>query len=285
MNDSEEELYKRIKTLLLFRKIDEIVTIGKLAVPVLIDALKDEYWNVRWGAAIALGGIAEKGGDCSAAVPALIDALKDENGGVRGVAAWALVEIGKPAVPALMDALKDENLDVRWRAAEALVKIGKPGVPALIDALKDKDWKVRRGAAEALGKIGDARAVPALIDALKDWNWNVRWRAAIALGEIAEKTADAAEYTPALQIIKDSVAAIMGFHEEKYRRAKREERYSLLKEKREMLKSFSMVTNKIHAKTQLPNPLNENEPMKWKLLRTPGMQCKAQNLKLSLNRK
>ncbi|MEM4360062.1 MAG: hypothetical protein QXT45_06000 [Candidatus Bilamarchaeaceae archaeon] len=54
----------------------------------------------------------------------------------------------------------------------------------------------------------------------------------------------------------------MRYYEEKYRRAKREERRSLLKERGKMLKPFSMLTDKI-AKTQLPNPLNEKEPMKW----------------------
>ncbi|MEM4360066.1 MAG: hypothetical protein QXT45_06020 [Candidatus Bilamarchaeaceae archaeon] len=119
---------------------------------------------------------------------------------------------------------------------------------------------------------------------MKDENEDVRKRAAEALEKIAKKTADAAEYTSALQIIKDSVAAIMRYYEEKYRRAKREERYSMLRERGEMLKPFSMLTDKI-AKMQLPNPLNEKEPMKWKLPRTSRMQCEAQNLKLSLNRK
>ncbi|MEM4359662.1 MAG: HEAT repeat domain-containing protein [Candidatus Bilamarchaeaceae archaeon] len=165
MNNCEEELYKRIRTILLFGEIDEVVAIGKPAVSALIDALKDEYLSVRKG------------------------------------------------------------------AAEALVEIGKPAVPALIDALKDEYWFVRREAAWALGKI-------------------------------AEKTADKGDHISALKIIKDSTAAIMRYYEEKYRRANREERYSMLRERGEMLKPLSVLTDKI-AKMQLPNPLNEKEPMKW----------------------
>ncbi|MEM3075884.1 MAG: hypothetical protein QW590_03605, partial [Candidatus Bilamarchaeaceae archaeon] len=67
-------------------------------------------------------------------------------------------------------------------------------------------------------------------------------------------------------------------------RAKREERYSLLKERGEMLKPLSMLTDKI-AKTQLPNPLNEKEPMKWKLPKTMDSECKGKNLRLPLNKK
>ncbi|MEM3071821.1 MAG: HEAT repeat domain-containing protein, partial [Candidatus Anstonellales archaeon] len=158
--------------------------------------------------------------------------------------------------------------------------IGKPAVPALIDALKDENWDVRYRAAKALGEIAEkggdcSAAVPALIDALKDNDWSVRYRAAKALGKIAEKTADRGDHISALKIIKDSTAAIMRYYEEKYRRAEREERRSLLKERGEMLKPLSILTDKI-ARTQLPNPLNEKEPMKWKLPKTTDSECKQE---------
>ncbi|MEM4359476.1 MAG: HEAT repeat domain-containing protein [Candidatus Bilamarchaeaceae archaeon] len=160
--------------------------------------------------------------------------------------------------------LKDEDRNVRREAAEALVKIGKPAVPALIDALKDENRSVRERAAEALGKIGvNEEQFNEIIWMLKKGKtWEEREGAAEALRRIAEKTADKGDHISALKIIKDSTAAIMRYYEEKYRRAKREERYSMLKERGEMLEPLSMLTDKI-AKTQLPNPLNENEPMKW----------------------
>jgi HEAT repeat protein len=63
----------------------DLITIGKPAVPALINALKNGTDGVRSSAANALGTI----GDISA-VPALIDALKNENEEVRKSATWAL---------------------------------------------------------------------------------------------------------------------------------------------------------------------------------------------------
>ncbi|MEM4359189.1 MAG: HEAT repeat domain-containing protein [Candidatus Bilamarchaeaceae archaeon] len=156
-------------------------------------------------------------------------------------------------------------------------------IQELIEKLKYNYPNVGWEAAWALGEIGDARAVPALIDALKDKYGEVRNEAAEALRGIAEKTADKGDHISALKIIKDSTAAIMRYYEEKYRRAKREERRSLLKERGEMLKPFSMLTDKI-AKTQLPNPLNENEPMKWKLPKTTDSECKQEKRRTIKNK-
>ncbi|MEM4359193.1 MAG: HEAT repeat domain-containing protein, partial [Candidatus Bilamarchaeaceae archaeon] len=94
MNDSGKELYKRIKTLLLFRETDEVVAIGEPAVPALIDALKDKNEDVRYGAAIALGKIGD-----ARAVPALIDSLNDKGWIVREGAAKVLGRIGFDKIP------------------------------------------------------------------------------------------------------------------------------------------------------------------------------------------
>ncbi|MFZ8842411.1 HEAT repeat domain-containing protein, partial [Thermoflexus sp.] len=122
------------------------------ATPALTEALKDKESLVCWMAAWALGKIGVP------ALPALLEALqdKDEEWEVRYAAALALGQIGDPqATPALIQALRDENLVVRWAAAEALRKIGDPqALPALLEALKDEDEGVRRAAAEALGQIG-----------------------------------------------------------------------------------------------------------------------------------
>jgi HEAT repeat protein len=66
-------------------------------------------------------------------VPALIQALGDDWGNVRFAAAEALGKLGDPqAVPALIQALGDSGWDVRRAAAEALGKLGDPqAVPAL----------------------------------------------------------------------------------------------------------------------------------------------------------
>jgi len=126
------------------------------------------------------------------AVEPLIQALKDEYSDVRESAAEALAKIGEPAVEPLIQALKKYiNSDVRMRAARALGKIGdKRAVEPLIQALKDEDWHVQEEAAEALGEIGDKRAVEPLIQALKDEDVEyVRAEAAGALVKIGDKRA------------------------------------------------------------------------------------------------
>jgi HEAT repeat protein len=85
---------------------------GPAAVPDLIQALKDQDWQVRNQAAVALGVI---GPEAKTAVPALIDALQAEDKYLRSHAATALGQIGREAgaaVPALTSALQDKEEDV-----------------------------------------------------------------------------------------------------------------------------------------------------------------------------
>ncbi|MEX2739467.1 MAG: HEAT repeat domain-containing protein [Candidatus Wukongarchaeota archaeon] len=88
------------------------------AVEPLIEALKDEDWNVRWGAVFSLGKM-----EITKAVDPLIKTLKDENEHVRSESIEALIEIGKPAVESLIKALKDESGLVQTLAKIALEKI------------------------------------------------------------------------------------------------------------------------------------------------------------------
>jgi HEAT repeat protein len=149
-------------------------------VPALIETLGDK--DVRRVACEALGEI----GDASA-VPVLIEAVGDEYEDVRWTACGALEEIGDAsAVPALIKALGDWNKTVRTTAGEALKKIGKPAVPALIKALWDSNWDLRRTACWVLGWIRDASAVPALIEALGDKDIRrVAYEALVQIGEPA----------------------------------------------------------------------------------------------------
>lgn len=183
-----------------------------------IKALKDDDWEVREGAAEALGMI---GPDAREAVPALIktfDAIKHGDydpdvvaatkalgkiGGqpaiatliralnyydVRDEAAEGLGNIGEPkAVPGLLNIAKTDKGFARYTAVEALTKIGKPAIPALIEVLRVGDWDLRGRTAEALGEIGDNTAVPALNEALKDKDKNVRQAAAKALEKLEGK--------------------------------------------------------------------------------------------------
>jgi HEAT repeat protein len=195
--------------------------------PALVEALKDEEWGVRKGAAEALGKIGEANSassEVAEAVPALIEALKDENIGVRRDVVDALGRFKDArAIPALIETLKDKNLavqeqvrnaltlgklntaielgKVRTNAAWALAYIGAPAVPALVEALKDRDAYVREWAAGALGEIQGVHAVPELIETLNDENCKVRAQAVRALGDIAKANSgnsDVAKAVPAL---------------------------------------------------------------------------------------
>ncbi len=125
--------------------LEKIDSKAKAAVPALIEALKDEDYEVRWRATQALGQI---GRDAKAAVPALIEILKDKNVMVRQGAAQALGEIdfkaNRAAVPALIEALKKEDNDrVRMAVNVALEKIKRPVELTLLDSPYRKSLKIR----------------------------------------------------------------------------------------------------------------------------------------------
>lgn len=93
----------------------ELVELGKVAVPVLVKALKHRSPGTRQSAACALGDI----GDREATLP-LIDALDN----VGWAAAKALGRIADPrAGEALQEACRSPNGDLRRCATDALAKM------------------------------------------------------------------------------------------------------------------------------------------------------------------
>ncbi len=176
------------------RAADELGLFGDSAaeaVPMLIEALHDNYEPVRLNAAYALGTIGNP------AVPGLIETLGDENGATRRIAAYALAAVGEPAVPTLSEALSHTEDAVRLEAAYALAQIGNEAhaaVPALLQRTTDACVEVRRYIAEAFGSIGTgtAAAVPALSAMLEgDDDDEVRFEAALALAKIGLPANDA----------------------------------------------------------------------------------------------
>lgn len=93
-----------------------------LAVPVLIELLRDERASVRADAALALGRI---GAASWEAVPALTELLDGDDPFCRWHAAWALGQIGKPAQPAVpMLMSMAATWRGRWKDAEAATEKG-----------------------------------------------------------------------------------------------------------------------------------------------------------------
>ena len=100
----------------------------------------------------------------------LLEALEDSNWSVRWASAEALAMLGDPAaIPRLAQCLTDPNWIVQVAAIRALVELEAATEAARISArLRCPHKAVREAAAEALGQLGDTRVIPALGDALKN---------------------------------------------------------------------------------------------------------------------
>jgi hypothetical protein len=116
---------------------------------VLIESLGEEERFIRNNARVALENIG------APSVELLIPVLKEQNFEVRQQAAMALGNINDPrAVEPLISILKDEHHFVRWMAVNSLGKImDTRAVEPLIDSLDDEDSDIQRKAEEVLEKI------------------------------------------------------------------------------------------------------------------------------------
>jgi hypothetical protein len=90
------------------------------AVPLLVQCLKDNDWEVAFGAEYSLGKLRM---EPDLAVPALTEALRHSHPSVRVGAAYALMHFGneaRPALSALLALLNDSDGAVRVAAADAI---------------------------------------------------------------------------------------------------------------------------------------------------------------------
>jgi HEAT repeat protein len=108
------------------------------------------------------------------AVPYLIKALRSPNERVRWEAAKALGQIRDPiAAPALVQTLEDDESAVRWLAAKGLIALGRAGLGSLLEALEghsDSLW-MREGAHHVLHTLireGMADDAIPVMEALED---------------------------------------------------------------------------------------------------------------------
>ncbi len=130
--------------------------------------------------------------DDPAAVPSLIEASRDEDWEVRLAAVAALDAIGdNRAFDAFYDRLTSgpEEYPVFLASVIALGNLrDRTAVHALIQVLESSDVNARSAAAEALGKIGDGKAVTPLVHRLGDDDAFVRQLAVGALAAIQDPT-------------------------------------------------------------------------------------------------
>lgn len=179
------------------------------AVPPLLDALKDQYYEVVLHSLMALYMLADpdkpKAKD---APPIVIDAeaivpyLQHPRTEVRSNAAMALSRVVTPETPksvllALIGTSEDQDAATRLHALAALgATKDREAFPHLVKALHDPIQLVRIRAIIALGRLGDAAAVPYLIEVLArgDEKPDVKSASAKALGVLlGEKDSQSVE--------------------------------------------------------------------------------------------
>lgn len=174
-----------------------------VAVPVLIEALKDHSEDIRKEAALTLGAIRD-----TRALPALKDSLGDRSVAVRETVVRVLGKMTWDEVDqeqALLQALEmDPAPSVRFGAAHALggattnpdviwakgllERLQQKRGPVLVRALSDREPSVRAEVTRALGNLSVASAAPALLRMIAtDHSEEVREAAVDALGKLGSK--------------------------------------------------------------------------------------------------
>ncbi|MBI3037602.1 HEAT repeat domain-containing protein, partial [bacterium] len=148
-------------------------TLGEIgspkAVPVLIEGLSHDSWNVRRSCAYSLTDIGEKG------VDRIAEALSSPNEDVRYWVTRILESIGEAGMAYLVRALSDKNKNIRYFAAKALSGSNNPEViRSLIRSLGDPSWSVRKAAAESITKL-EGLSVDQLLRNISNDNEDIRY--------------------------------------------------------------------------------------------------------------
>lgn len=144
MGDEKLEWPKREKA------ADELVKLGKDAVPYLCSLVK----NMPWEQGVMVVGVLRQIGD-KGAVPTLMELLKKGHPEVGGMAAMVLGYFKEEsAVPTLVKLLSEGDEVVRKKAVVAIANFNRPEVvDALVKALDDESWWVRSKAEQALARL------------------------------------------------------------------------------------------------------------------------------------
>ena len=139
----------------------ELISLGEVAVPALVDLLETGEPRDRILAATTFWGM---GARAASAAPTLASALEDSDPELRVACAMALENMGpaaREAVPALVRALGDPERPVRQAAVKALGAIGpqaSSALPALDRAIQRESWPE---AEEAVRRIRGGAGEPA----------------------------------------------------------------------------------------------------------------------------
>jgi HEAT repeat protein len=177
---------------------DALVRQGEIAIPVLLEHLKDSRWYVVRNSVAILGEIREQ-----TTIPPMKSALYHDDPRVRRETVRALTRIGGPqAVEVLQRTLEETDLDLRRQAVISLGAIRHAAaVPALLKIVTAPDARgnqleMKKLAIKALAEIGSAEAVTPLANIVvkrkmffRAKHDELRAAAAAALGEIGHPAA------------------------------------------------------------------------------------------------
>lgn len=162
----------RVATASILARINQ-----ELAVPILLEAMRDGSWDVRMAATLTLQDMDVP------ILSGLADILWELEHDIQDAADTAVRHLGTSALPTLLKLLHSENWKMRRGAAWALGRLrDKAAVPGLVQVLNDEDSLVGAASADSLAQIRDEAAVPWLVDMLRHSNWRVRKAAAQTLG-------------------------------------------------------------------------------------------------------
>jgi len=176
--------------------------------PQITKCLADGDVNIRYGAAMALGGMAELVAASRETIDQLMSILKSSDVAQRAACCCALAQMGPEArlaaelvaplvsdmeeVPMMQMAscgrrIPPEMLMPRCAAIKALGNMGATGnAKAVAQGLRDSNWQVRLAAAEAMAQLGEEAHsyIAALLGCLRDDFHFVRAAVCKALGAL-----------------------------------------------------------------------------------------------------
>lgn len=165
---------------------------GSVALPALLDGLRDPNANLSQGAALALSRALESPAADVDAAGLREDLFRVLQSSDRIEASrLALDVLGRQSDATLVARLqpylqsKDDGLRVRTLRFLGKVK-ATSSVPAVVISLNDPMFEVRRAAVSALIEINDASTLPAILPHLDDQSYDVRevsYRAVGAMGD------------------------------------------------------------------------------------------------------
>lgn len=153
------------------------------AVGILKKMLNTPQKEIRFFIVTALGET-----DDIRAIPTLIEAFKDNFWQIRTQAAEMVARMKFRAIPALNAAIGNESEDVRYWSVQALGMIGGEAMNSLLKLLDHPDKRMRLFTVKALGSLQNAEIIEPLIKAMGDTSWPVR----VAASEILERVGEMA---------------------------------------------------------------------------------------------